>query len=191
MYDMFLASATIQQPMHLLRHHRPLHSGRYSGKSFVVRCISCPPKVVDGVLRCCGMLYRLDKKTNWEVVRMRVADEKWQGEHLGVPHPDSSLFHPAGTKVRKNAALPAGLDVYVGGELMKGQTPKKIFNHLVGKQYDKLSVQRKRQVVGLEQSEKLVGFKFRQLQWWAMRFRHTLSNGFFIQSLCDMRVCLE
>ena len=189
MYEMFLACAPIEQPIHLLHDHRHLHPRRYSGKSFIVRCISCPPREVDGVLRCCGMLYRLDKKTNWEVVRMRVADKQWQGEHLGVPHPDSSLFHPAGTKVRKNAALPAGLDVYVGGELKKGHTPKKIFNHLVGQKYDKLSVARKRQVVGLEQSEKLVGFKFRQLQWWATRFRHTLSNGFFIQSLCDMRVC--
>ena len=53
----------------------------------------------------------------------------------------------------------------MGGELKKGQTPKKIFNHLVGNKYDKLSVQGKRQVVGLEESEKLVGFKFRQLQW--------------------------
>ena len=156
-----------------------------------MRCISCPPKVINGVLRCCGMLYRLDKKTNWQVVRMRVCDEVWKGEHLGVPHPDSGFFHPAGSRVRKNAALPAGLDVYIGGELKKGQTPKKIFNDLVGKKYDKLSVEGKRQVIGLEKSEKLVGFKFRQLQWWATRFRHTLSNGFFIQSLCDMRVCLR
>jgi hypothetical protein len=41
------------------------------------------------------------------------------------------------------------LDSYVGGELKKGQTPKKIFNHLVGKKYDKLSVQGKRQVGGI------------------------------------------
>ena len=188
---MFLACATIRRPIHLPHHHRPLHLRRYSGKSFLVRCISCPPKVVDGIMRSCGVVYRLDKKTNWEVVQMRVADANWSGEHLGVPHPDSSLFHPVGSKVRKNAALPAGLDVYVGGELKKGQTPKKIFNHLVGNEYNKLSVERKRQVVGLEESEKLVGFKFRQLQWWATRFRHTLSNGFFIQSLCDMRVCLK
>ena len=55
---------------------------------------------------------------------MRVADKQWQGEHLGVPHPDSSLFHPAGTKVRKNAALPAGLDVYVGGGTQEGTYPE-------------------------------------------------------------------
>ena len=107
---------------------------------------------------------------------MRVCDQHWKGEHLGVPHPGSSFFHPAGSRVRKNAALPAGLDVYIGGGLKKGQTPKKIFNDLVGKKYDKLSVEGKRQVIGLEESEKLVGFKFRQLQWWATRFRHTLST---------------
>ena len=70
------------------------------------------------------MLYRMDKKTNWQVVRMRVADDVWKGEHLGVPHPDSSVFHPAGSKVRKNAALPAGLDTYVGGGAEKGTDAK-------------------------------------------------------------------
>jgi hypothetical protein len=153
--------------------------------SVVRRCVSCPAQLVQGIERKCGVMWRMDASNGWEP-RVRAASDGWDGEHVGTAVEAGGMTVE---KRRKNSAFPADVQAKIEKRLQDGEKPKKIFNTLVNERYDARTEAERSQMCGKEAVAQAMGFSFLQVRSFAARMRRQLGNGFYVESLCELKVC--
>jgi hypothetical protein len=156
---------------------------RSHDKRIIRRCVHHPAVLHDGVPWHCGVMWRMDASTGW-APQVRVADEKWAGEHLPEVNEDVK------SKRRVNSIFDSAQETHVQEELRKGITPKKIYLDMLNTVYDSLSEEVKNNLTpkGRKGAAHLLGFELNQMQKYAERYRLAAGNGFLIESLADLSV---
>lgn len=154
-----------------------------SAKTLIRRCAACPPKIVDGVERVCGVMWRMDKAHGWSP-RKRVAAGAWSGDHLS----GSLQQQVRQGKRRSNSAFPAELEAQITAETRKGLTPKRIWNDLVDVKYRSLPEAVRARMTGREKVAAAMGFTLKKVQKFVSRLREGAGNGFYIESVGQLKV---
>ena len=160
-----------------------------SARCIIRRCASCAPKIILGVERQCGMMWRMDSSGGW-APRVRMADARWDGEHftpLPVGPVGAGVGQVAGRR-RRNSFFSSQVEAHIIERARKGDKPNKIWKELVDEKWESLGEDERKRMAGKENVPLVMGFTLLQLQKYLERYRAAAGNGFYIENLAELKV---